>query len=248
MKTIPTRTQWRSWALVTKAGYLGAWFGGLGLLLAIALIIISLVKHSTHNDPEMEFEQLLHQVDEEVQKPFEKWLYLTAANILNCDEGSRIATHALALATEIAAFSTSELGSYRLTKAMAKQEYLAMLYSWAAAVEDTCRHTLPDGETRSIDLCRRVLAEYDTVVVMRRALFAGQTQDVNLPRLQAIAQDIENITTWYAGRAACILFLRGHHDYNDAYRLAQLAHDLYPKEPDPWMDRVRSMRVEARPQ
>jgi len=239
MKIIPSRTEWKHWKLVYKASYLGAWFGGLALLLTVALLFVPRLKNK--DSGVMEFEQLLHQVDEGVQKPFQNWLHATTPGSPNCDEGSRILTHALQLADKLAAFKTSFPGSFRATQVMAKHEYLAMLNSFAAAIADTCTNLSPDMKTSVIYPANRVLAEYDTVTAMRRELFAQQTQDPNLARLRDIAQDIENITTWYAGRAACILFLRGYHDFQHAFKLAELSYDLYPNEPDPWMDRVRKL-------
>jgi hypothetical protein len=119
-----------------------------------------------------------------------------------------------------------------------------MLHAWAAAAGDMCGDALPDGDGRVIDMARKTLTEYETVSAMRRELFTRDSQDLISPRFRELAQVIDNITTWYAAQAASVLFLRGHHDYADAYRLAQLAHDLFPNESDPWIDRVRGMTLE----
>jgi hypothetical protein len=246
MRGIPSRKQWGKWSLGTKASYLGTWLGAFGLFITITTMVVSKRNATPTLSPkELEFEQLLYEADEQVHKPFENWRPRTPESTAKCDEGSQIATHALALAEKIAAFDTNELGSYRATKAMAQHEYLAMLYCWAAAVADACKATLPNADQRVAPLARRVLSEYDIISSMRRELFALDAQDSNLPRLREIAQNIENITAWYAGRAACILFLRGEYKYSDAYRLAQLAHDLFPSESDVWIDKVRSMRMDA---
>jgi hypothetical protein len=191
----------------------------------------------------LEFDQLLQQVDEQVHKPFEKWRRSFQESPPNCDTGSQIATRAQSLAEKIEAFNTEELGSYRITKAMAKHEYLAMIHAWAAAISTVCKDKMPDGTPRTIAPARRTLAEYDNVLAMRRELFAQESKDPNSPRLREIAMEIEKITTWYAGRAACILFLHGYYDYAEASRLAQLAHDLFPEESDQWIDQVRNMHL-----
>jgi len=46
MKIFPSRSQWREWSLPGKAGYLGAWMGGIGLLIAIAIPIVSPLIHT----------------------------------------------------------------------------------------------------------------------------------------------------------------------------------------------------------
>jgi hypothetical protein len=248
MRGIPSRKQWAKWTLGTKASYLGVWLGGIGLAITIALTVFHERKVTPLQSPkELEFEQLLYEADEQVHKPFEAWRPRTLESSVKCDDGSQIATRALALAEKIEVFDTNELGSYRATKAMAQHEYLAMLYCWAAAVVDTCKHTLPNSDQRVTPLARRVLVEYDAVSSMRQKLFAEDTKDSNLPRLREIAQQIENITAWYAARAACILFLRGEYNYRDAYRLAQLAHDIFPTEPDVWIDKVRKAPMGANP-
>ena len=39
-KIFPSRLQWRKWSLPGKASYLGAWAGGIGFLITIAIIIV----------------------------------------------------------------------------------------------------------------------------------------------------------------------------------------------------------------
>lgn len=233
------------------------WFKIVGPLLFIACIVcfVPLVyaKRPTlsppaPNEKDLAFDQLLYDADEHVHKPFEQWLRSKPSRPSDYDAGSQIATHALQLATKIAAFNTEELGSYRATKAMAKHEYLAMLHCWALAIVSKCKHKLPAHDSQVEPLARRVLAEYDTVSAMRRELFARGTQpDPDSPLLRQVAEGIENVTSWYAARAACILYDLGSYPSGEAHRLAQLAHDLFPEESDPWMDKVRNMKTDISP-
>ena len=43
MKIFPSRSQWGRWSLPSKAGYLGAWIGGIALFIAIAILILPLI-------------------------------------------------------------------------------------------------------------------------------------------------------------------------------------------------------------
>jgi hypothetical protein len=241
MGWVPTRRQWRRWTLASKSGYVGTWLGACGLAITIILTVASLLnpldRFTSRSAKDLEFEQLLYQADEQVKKPFEKFVNSVPPPPHNCDLLGQISSQALDIAEKIDAFDTKELASFRETKALAQHEYLTMLYSWAAGIGETCREQSRDGDARVIFLARKALAEFEIVRDLRRNLYAAS----NLPRLREIAKDIENVTSWYAGRAACILYLRGQCDLENASNLAQLAHDRFPDEPDKWMDQVRSI-------
>ncbi len=245
MKLLPNKRQWNKWTLVSKAGYIGAWFGGLGLLITIVVLVWFLPSGPIQPPPrprvDVEFEQLLFQADEYVHKPFDKWFRPSVPGQLDCDEGSRIQIRALQLVEKITTLSTRQLQDFSTTRAMAKYEYIAMLNCWAAAIADTCRQIVPDSEAQVLFHASRVLANYDTVSTMREIIFAQGTDMQDYFRSLDVAMDIDNITSWYAARAACILFLRGHYQFADAYGLAQRAHALFPTECDPWIDHVNDM-------
>jgi len=229
-----------------------AWVGLLvGILTAITLVI-ELFPTTKSNPPHkelqsevMELDQLFTKAEDQVHRPFENW-FRNSSGRDNCDDGSRIATRALALADSIAAFDTGRLTAYRETKAMAQHEYLAMLNAWASAIFDTCKSTLPQAESRSKALARKTLSEYSEVLAMRKKLFESEPTAGNTARLREIGKNIANVTTWYAARAASILYLGGESDLlpggsdrEVVQTLVQTARDLYPAEADPWMERAR---------
>lgn len=206
---------------------------------SVLVLIITLLHTPSFKDKELAFQQFEYQMDEHVQKPFDKWLQTSPVSPSGCDVGRQFAASAIKLAKQFEAFDTEELRTYRFTKAMEKEEYIAMSYSIAAGATDICKGAIPEDQAQTILYAREALSRYEAVVAMRQDLFTQKKQEQDSSDLRKVAQDIENVTIWYAARAACILYLHGQYDYMKAYKLAQSSYDLFPTEPhEPWMDQV----------
>jgi hypothetical protein len=191
------------------------------------------------SEKEGEFEQLLYAADNEVHKPFEKWFH-PASGTLDCEKGVALRLKAVELGDRVSAFPTEFLSEFRETKAMAKHEYAAMLYCWAAAIAETCSVVGVEPTWNSTELAKRVIVEHQNVEALKELLFNNQGHPGGDTRLKT-AQEIEKISTWYAGRAAVILARHGKLTGEQALRYAQRAHEAFPDEVDPWIDGTLSL-------
>ena len=242
-RIIPSRRQWASWTLPSKASYGAVWIGLVGLLLwGIQFLLFDGSK--SVEIVEKEFEQVLHKVDV-VQDEFREWLHPKSEVSPNCEVAGEIMANITRLLPMLSAFSDDQLGEIRITKSMAKHEYTVMLYSFAAAISETCPDLKLSNSLPSIEYAELVLAKSDTVRLigndLRSRVHDGEQDKTGLLH---IADDIERITEWHVGRVTSILYLKGQVLLEDALKAVNTAYAHFPNKPDPFMDRVREIKNE----
>jgi hypothetical protein len=239
---VPTWAQFIGWSLPGKASYVGAWLGVVALCVGVVPLIAAPSVSVPDNRAERQMECVLHDIDN-LQRRFETWLYGQSPEM--APQGQAIRAQALRLQALLAGLPDAALAAYRPTKAMAKYEYLAILSSFVAAINETYQDGPETGQACTIAQAEAVLAETDRVLAVGHEIREHAREgDRECLGLLEIAAEIEGVTQWHAARARSILFGRGLGTLNEAHEAIQRVEGLSAAESsqnrtDPWMERVR---------